>query len=172
MKQRKNFLIKLSRFIKLTYIKLCRINDSPIKTALGFGLGVLMGVIPGVGPIAALFLAIILKVNRASALLGSLLFNTWSLVVISFLSIKAGPALMGLNAQEVYNGWLALISDFTWGKLCEASLFKVITPIVVGYLIISLLISGIATMIVYFMAVSIRRRKQREKLKAQMKMNL
>jgi len=67
---------KFRGFFQLLYLKLIKINDTPQKIAFGFGLGVFSGIFPGTGPLAALFLALILRANRASALLGSLLTNT------------------------------------------------------------------------------------------------
>ena len=55
--QKKSLLNKIKRLAKLVYLKLFRINDSPLKIALGFGLGVFIGVMPGVGPVIALLLA-------------------------------------------------------------------------------------------------------------------
>lgn len=44
---------RILRLLKLIYIKLFRINDTPQKIAQGFGLGVFLGILPGTGPIAA-----------------------------------------------------------------------------------------------------------------------
>jgi uncharacterized protein (DUF2062 family) len=50
---------RIARLLKTVYLKLFRINDSPLKIALGFGLGVFVGVMPGIGPVIALLLALI-----------------------------------------------------------------------------------------------------------------
>ncbi|PIR13657.1 MAG: hypothetical protein COV50_05635, partial [Flavobacteriales bacterium CG11_big_fil_rev_8_21_14_0_20_35_7] len=59
-------------------------NDTPQRIALGLGLGSALGMLPGTGPLAALFLAVVFKVNRASAFLGSLATNIW-LSLVTFL---------------------------------------------------------------------------------------
>ena len=79
---------RIRRTGRFLYLKLFRINDTPLKIALGFGLGVFLGVMPGVGPVVALLLAFIFRINRASALLGSLLFNTWSGIISLLLAIE------------------------------------------------------------------------------------
>jgi uncharacterized protein (DUF2062 family) len=107
---------KISHFFRLLYIKLFKINDSPQRIALGLGLGVFLGIIPGTGPLAALFLALLFRVNRASALLGSLLTNTWLSIVTFLLAIKVGSFIMRLNWQSVY-----------------ADISKAILPLIVGY---------------------------------------
>ena len=95
---------KIVRLAKLVYLKLFRINDSPLKIALGFGLGVFVGVMPGIGPVIALLLAFLFRVNRVSAFLGSVLFNTWVGLIALLLAVKIGSAVKGLNYSEVYDG--------------------------------------------------------------------
>ncbi len=110
--------MKRREFFRLLYIKLFKINDSPQRIALGLGLGVFAGIIPGTGPVAALFLAFIFRVNRASALLGSLLTNTWLSFVTFILAIKVGSAIMHLDWQVVRQGWILF-------------------PVILGYFIVS-----------------------------------
>lgn len=133
--------IRILRLLKLIYAKLFKINDSPQKIAQGLGLGVFLGILPGTGPIAALFLALVLRVNRASALLGSLLTNTWLSIATFFLSIKLGSAIMGLSWQEVHREWLWFIKNFRWLDLFKLSIIKIIFPVVVGYFTVALCLS-------------------------------
>jgi len=117
--------------------KLFNINDTPQRIALGAGLGVFTGIIPGTGPIAALFLAMFFHVNRAAALLGSLLTNTWLSLVTFFLSIKIGSAIFGMNWRDVYNNWVLFFKDFHWVRLLELSIFQIILPVILGYSIVA-----------------------------------
>lgn len=141
---KKRIKLAVLRFLKLSYIKLCRINDSPQKIAQGLGLGVFLGVMPGVGIIAALVMASLLRMNRASAALGALLTNTWSSFIIFIFSIKVGALVLNLKWQEVHQNWIMLLKDFHWASLLKISVLEVIFPIAVGYLIISLLFGIIA----------------------------
>lgn len=134
MKKKKNSVLRLLRLI---YIKLFRINDTPQKIAQGFGLGVFLGILPGTGPIAALFLAVLLRVNRISALLGSLLTNTWLSVLTFLLSIKIGSAIMDLNWQDTYNNWASFLKNFSFSGLFKLSVLKIALPVVIGYFIIA-----------------------------------
>jgi uncharacterized protein (DUF2062 family) len=109
---------RIVKFFKYIYDKLFLINDTPQKIALGFGLGVFLGIIPGTGPLAALFCAMLLRVNRASSLLGSVLTNTWINIVTFLLAIKIGSAIM----------------DIDWHAAQKKSL---ILPVVIGYLVIA-----------------------------------
>ncbi len=133
MKKRKNIL----RFLKFIYLKLFRINDTPQKIALGFSLGVFLGVLPGTGPLAALFLAFILRINRAAAFLGSLLTNTWLSVVTFLLSIKIGSIIMNLNWQDVYRDCSQIFKQFHFSDLLKISVLKIFLPVILGYVVIS-----------------------------------
>lgn len=150
---------KIKRSARLVYLKLFRINDSPLKIALGFGLGVFLGIMPGAGPIAALVLAFLLRVNRASALLASILFNTWLSFLILILAVKAGSLVMRKNYRDIYAKWTAIFQDFSWGKLFDTSVYDVFLPIGIGYLLISLFFAGISSTIIFMLVRKIRNKK-------------
>jgi uncharacterized protein (DUF2062 family) len=150
---------RIARIFKTIYLKLIRINDSAIKIALGFGLGVFVGIMPGIGPVAALLLAFLLRVNRASAFLGSVLFNTWVGALALLPAIKIGSAVMGFNYSEVYEGVNSLIKSFAWKKLFEASVYGVLIPLGVGYTIIASVLAVVASVIVYVIARQIKRKR-------------
>lgn len=128
----------LKGLLNLFYRKLFRINDTPHKIALGMGIGVFSGILPGTGPIAALFLALILRANRAAALLGSLLTNTWLSIVTFLLAIRAGSAIMRVDWQVIRDNWWVFLRDFHWGNLLKLSILKVILPVIVGYLAVAI----------------------------------
>jgi hypothetical protein len=127
------------RFLKVIYLKLFRIHDSPQKVALGIGIGVFLGNFPGTGPIAALTMAFILRINRAAALLGSLLTNTWLSIITFVFSVKIGSSIMGLEWQKVYQETIQLFKDFHWMNFFKISILKILTPVLIGYFIISFL---------------------------------
>lgn len=124
-------------FLKKLYIKLFKINDTPQRIAAGLGVGVFLGILPGTGPLAALFLAWLLRLNRASALLGSLFTNTWLSIVTLLLSVKVGAAIMGLNWKEVREAWMLFLKDFHWLDLLKLTTVKIILPVAVGYLTVA-----------------------------------
>lgn len=137
---------KIKLFLNSLYQKLFKINDTPNKIALGLSLGVVAGIIPGTGPLAALFLAFVLKVNRASALLGSLITNTWLSFVTFFLALKIGSAIFGVSWEVLRNDTKALLADFHWSYLLKSSFIKIIIPLLVGYIIVALILG----ILVYF----------------------
>jgi len=138
---------KLQRFLKFIYLKLFRINDSPQKVALGFGLGTCLGIMPGTGIIASLVLASFFRINRAGALLGSLFTNTWLSFVTFFLALKIGATILGLDYASVQRQCQEYLKHFHWQDLFNISALKIILPLIIGYAILSLAL-GILTYIV------------------------
>ena len=144
----KGIFLKIKTFL---YEKLFKINDTPQRVAIGFGLGVFAGILPGTGPLAALFLAFVFRVNRASALIGSLLTNTWLSLVTFLLAIKTGSAIFRVSWQSLQKDWALAVSHWHWQDLFSLPLFKIILPVLTGYCIISLalgLISYMALLII------------------------
>ena len=154
--EKRSPLNKVFRFFRLLYLKLFRIDDSPQKIALGFGLGVFLGVMPGMGPIAALAIAILIKVNRVAALLGSILTNTWLSIPVFFMAVKTGSAATGASYESIKDSWSSLMSNFGWNKLIHVSLNDVLIPVIVGYAIVSLSI-GIAAYVIAFLVSKYRK---------------
>ena len=93
---------------------------------------------PGTGPIAALFLAILFRINKAGALLGSVVTNIWLSIPLFLLSVKVGSLVTGLKYSDIHITWNNFLKDFHWMKLLHASVYKVIFPILTGYAIVSL----------------------------------
>lgn len=141
--KRRNPADKIKRFFRLISLKLFRINDTPQKVALGAGIGVFSGILPGTGPVAAICLAIILRANRAAALLGSLVTNTWLSFLIFIPAIKAGSFMLGIRWQEVHEECLRVFAAFGWPQLLGLSFLKVILPAILGYLIIGFILGAI-----------------------------
>jgi uncharacterized protein (DUF2062 family) len=131
-------LEKIKGFLKIIYLKIIKIDDSVHKISLGFAIGVALGIIPGTGPLAALIFAILLRANRASALIGSLLVNTWFSIITLIPAAKIGALLFNLNWHKIYTEWLILFSSLRWQGLIKVSLYKIILPIILGYVILAL----------------------------------
>jgi hypothetical protein len=131
-------LDKIVNFFKLGYFKLIRIHDSPHNVAMGFGLGVFAGIMPFAGPIVAVFLAMLFKVNKISAFLGGLLANTWISFLAFLLSIKVGSVIFGIDGSTVRARWMELLKDFHLSSLFKVSAAEIILPVVAGYIVIAL----------------------------------
>jgi len=147
---------KVTNILRVLYLKLFRINDTAQRIALGFGVGVFLGLLPLTGPLAALFLASLLRINRAAALLGSLLTNTWLSIVTFFLSIKIGSSIMKVDYKQVYREWDIYKTQGNWLDLFKLSSFKLLFPVILGYIVVGLVL-GFVAYILSLLAIKILR---------------
>ena len=129
--------------------KLFIIDDTPQKIALGLGIGVFLGIMPGTGPVAALIIAALVRANKASALIGAVLTNTWFSLVCLVLAAKIGALLMHTNWQEIINRWQQAFRPFAWHKLIQPEFLRISLTIAIGYLIISLCLGLVAYIAAY-----------------------
>ncbi|MCX5697181.1 MAG: DUF2062 domain-containing protein [Candidatus Omnitrophica bacterium] len=149
-------MAKIKKFI---LERLFQINDSPHKIALGLGVGVFLGVMPGLGIIAALVFAAVFGLNKLATLLGVLVTNTWLSIVTFLLSIRLGSAIMHLHWHDVYNSWIAILKNLKWSELFKASFLNVFIPVALGYLVISLVFGFIAYLITFCWLSHLRKKK-------------
>jgi uncharacterized protein (DUF2062 family) len=151
------------KFLHRLYEKLFKIHDSPQRIALGFGLGVFSGIIPGTGPLAALFLAFIFRANRASAILGSLLTNTWLSFITFILAIKTGSVILNIDWKSIRQDWYYFFQNFSWSDLFKISVLKIILPVIIGYFIIAVCLGLLAYLATFLVVILIRRKKIKAK---------
>ncbi len=121
------------------YRKLVLVDDTPHRIALGAGIGIFTGVLPGVGPLAALALAFLLRANRAAALMVSLFTNTWFTLITLVASIKIGAFVLGNDWNQIYSEWKFFLKHFQFFKLFESSILKILLPVILGYIILALI---------------------------------
>ena len=136
-------------WLKKITSELVGIKDSPHKIALGFGLGVFLGILPGAGPIASVTLALLLRVNKAAALAGSLLTNTWLSIVSFALSVKIGSVLTGANWEEVAAQCKALLKDFHFKNIFDVTILEILKPLLVGYVVVGFLAGCVGYVVAY-----------------------
>lgn len=150
----------LQKFINFLYVKLVKINDTPQRVAIGFGIGVFFGIVPGLGPLASLFTAALFKVNRASALLASLLSNTWISFLTFILSVKIGSMIMGIDWQVAKNEWYAVFKNFHFADLFKVSLLKTILPTIIGYVVVAAFL-GFLSYLLILLFLNLRKRRSK-----------
>jgi uncharacterized protein (DUF2062 family) len=143
--------LRIKNFFYGVYIQLAKVNDTPQRVALGVGVGVCLGIFPGTGPIAALTLAWVFRLNKAATLIGSLLTNTWLSLVTFVFAIQIGCMIFGLDWVKTEEQAHLLMSHFSWDQMREISLVGVIKPLLVGYAIVGFLCGFFAYGLTYFL---------------------
>ncbi len=134
------------------------INDAPNKIALGFGLGLFLGVLPGTGVIAAVVCSVALRVNKAAALTGALLVNTWINIVAFPLALVVGGFVFRIDPDLLQVKWLALLADFTWNALLDTLILYAALAVFVGYLLLGLAMGIVGYVICLFAVVWTRKK--------------
>lgn len=156
---KKRWTKRTFRFFKTIYLKLFRINDSPQNVAAGVGIGVFFGVLPGLGPLAALFTAILVKANSAAALIGSIITNTWLSIPVFAVAVSVGSAVTGTSYANISRDWAELVRDFHLSTFLKASAVNIIFPVLTGYAIVSIAIGLVAYAIALTILRTLRKRR-------------
>jgi uncharacterized protein (DUF2062 family) len=99
---------------------------------------------------------VLFRVNRASALVGCLITNTWISFVTFVLAVKVGALMFGLNWREVNESCSGIFHHFSLARLAE--LDEVVFAVAAGYLLVSLII-GVAVYLVSLALITIFRKK-------------
>jgi uncharacterized protein (DUF2062 family) len=139
------------RKILAKFKKFFLIDDSPAKIAGGAAVGLFMGIVPGEGVISTLVVTTILRLNRLAGTIGILFFNMWTTLLFLPLAAFVGSVLFHIQPG-------ALIADFKFNyntsfkNFFEYSIiFKLLIPLMVGYVISALIISLLFFFLLYFL---------------------
>ncbi len=159
--KKKYFKERMRRLVKLSYLKLLRIDDSTEKIARGAALGAFIGLMPtlGVGFILCIICSFLLKVNKAAAIIASFVMNPFTAPLVWSGSVYIGKFIF----------WRERASEVFYGVEQE-SLLKEIGHIplafVTGNTIIASFFSAIVYIIVRNGVIQHRKRKAARRLKA------
>jgi uncharacterized protein (DUF2062 family) len=137
--------------------KLLGINDSTQRIALGAGLGLFLGVFPGTGPIAAIVMAFIFRVNKAASLAGALAVNTWINVVTFPLAIALGAFATGADPADIGREWSHATNPFIWKTFVAFLFHRGILTVVAGYVVIGCALAGIGYAVTFAIISRVRR---------------
>jgi uncharacterized protein (DUF2062 family) len=126
------------RWLKYHYLRVLRLNDTPEKVAAGLSLGVVLGILPtfGLGIIIAAFIAGLFKVNKASAIIGTLVMNPWTSPFFWALSYLTGAFVLGEDLRTTLH-FVRSLKDHAdiWKSLLTQ---RVILPYIVGNAIVTI----------------------------------
>lgn len=149
-------LERCRRIFRYIYLRLIRVGGDPVHIALGFSLGVFLGVFPtfGIGIPLSLLLASVLRWNRVSAMLGSLVMNPITTPFFWTLSGMLGAAIFRVNASKVMK------------SVQDGERLRSLTKGAGIYLVGNTIIALVCAVIAYFLAVrvvTVYRKKRRER---------
>lgn len=156
---KKRLFVRLKRRLRLSYLKILRIDDPPERIARGAAIGVFMGVVPtfGVGGLLALAFAFLLKANKAAAVVASMIMNPLTSPFFWTLSALVGSFAL----REDYS---SIVSKINGGEFIHG-----LGRATVVYLAGNIIIAGVFTFGTYFLVKNVvirhRARKAAKRLK-------
>jgi uncharacterized protein (DUF2062 family) len=152
--------MKLKDYLKNFYSKLVGTDDTPHRIALGFAIGIFYGLFPFVGVIFTIVTVIILRANKAIAIIGCFLTNTWMTVFLALPSVKLGSKIFGLDWHVVWQDIRRYMGMSDIRDIFKALSGDVIIPLVIGFLIIDFCIAAVAYISALYLVVKYRSRKK------------
>jgi uncharacterized protein len=96
----------MTGYLKKTYTRFLKIRGNPHEIALGFALGLFIGMSPTIGlhTAIAVFFAALFKWNKISAALAVWISNPFTAPVVYGITYYTGSKLLGINGDFVQNG--------------------------------------------------------------------
>jgi uncharacterized protein (DUF2062 family) len=133
-------------------------DDSPQQIAFGVAIGVYLACSPFLGfhTVAALTLALIFRVSRLAAVLGTLINNPFTMAFLYLFELKVGSHLLGLHLKLPEHVWKNPVGLFSLGE-------KAFLSIIVGFLVVGLFASIVAFPISFAAARFFKARHARRK---------
>jgi hypothetical protein len=126
-----------------------RVDDTPSRVALAFGLGVFIAFFPILGTHTALALgtAFVFRLNRVAVLAGTLMSNPWTFVPMLTAGTLLGCVLMGVSPSALAEvDWGASGSRFLQSLV--GGLGPLLWPLVVGNVVLGALVGGLTFLVV------------------------
>lgn len=135
---------KIKEAFDKLYGELVNANDTPAHVAMGFAVGFLLGLMPFTGPVAAVGVAWYFRLNKAAAILGSLLSNTWLSIVVLGISLQGTAWFFRLSMADLQEKFHSIFKDFHWSHVSDPFLLKITGAVILGFVLVSLFLSVIA----------------------------
>jgi len=142
---------------------LLRVEDTPTRVALAFGLGVFIAFFPvlGIHTLVALGLAFAFRLNRVAILAGAWTNNPWTLAPMFTAGTLVGCALLGVSPTS-----LAAVDWSLHGRAFYESLLAGFSPLIAPFVVGNLVLGAGAAILAFgiLRAVLVRRRRETDAL--------
>jgi uncharacterized protein (DUF2062 family) len=152
---------KIQNRIEKLIRELLTVKEPPHEVALSFAMGVFLGILPFTGVVAAITLAWAFKLNKAAAVLGSAITNTWVGLIALGLAIKAAVGFLGIDADAVHQEIHHIIHHFHWHNIFQSSFVCLLGPVAIAFFIISFLFAFLAYVAAYVLIIFYRKNHTR-----------
>jgi hypothetical protein len=133
------------------------IQDTPHRTALAFGLGVLIAFSPflGIHTGLALAVALLFRLSRVAILAGAWTNNPWTLAPMYMAGTALGCGLFGVSPES-----LESIDWSLHGREFYEALWEGLRPLVVPFVVGNTVLGVVAGVVAYGLVRSLLERRQ------------
>jgi len=152
--------MKFIQRLKNIYFKLLKTNDTPHRIALGFAIGIFYGLVPFVGVIFTFLTAIIFRANKATALIGCFVTNTWMTAILLLPSVRVGAKIFGLEWQDIWLDLSRYLKMANIKDIYKAASKDVVIPALVGFFVLAFLIALASYAIILFLVVRYKAKRR------------
>ena len=146
----------MSRFRQMAQV-LLRLEDTPGRIALAFGIGVFIAFFPllGIHTGLALLIAFAFRLSRVAILAGAWTNNPWTIAPMYMAGTVLGCALL-----DVPSGGLHAIKWGLHGRAFYASLFEGLRPFVLPYIVGNLALAAVSALVAYLAVRAVLERRR------------
>ena len=141
------------RRVKVTLLRLLHLRDSPERTAMAFAVGIFWGMSPVTPPFfglqtgMALFCALVFRLNKIAAFIGTLISNPFTFVPVYMFGTYIGSVVLGfdlnINAStfhhfslnEIFGGTREAAKAYFVGNFITATVAAVAAYFVLSWFI-------------------------------------
>lgn len=151
------------RAIKLRYLQLLRIKDTPSRVALGLAIGVAAGCLPcmGVQSLIALPLAFLMRANKISSLIGVWWTNPVTFIPIYYTEYVIGTIFSSYSTLSYADFYAKTVQLKNLEDVTNLG-FEILTPMTLGSLVVAAVL-GPLTFLVCRSYLQKRREKRKQK---------
>jgi uncharacterized protein (DUF2062 family) len=131
---------------------LLEVKDTPHRISMAFAVGIFIGISPlfGIHTILGILVAHLFKLNRFVTIIGVYVTNPWTIIPIYTFCTWVGAKCLGIQK---------ILPDIDWGHITFSMLLKDLGPLLMPFLVGTILISILASVASYAIIYKVLKRR-------------
>ena len=128
------------------------VKDTPHRISVAFAVGIFIGISPlfGIHTILGILVAHVFKLNRFVTIIGVYVTNPWTIIPIYTFCTWVGAKCLGIQK---------ILPDIDWGHVTFSTLLKDLGPLLMPFLVGTLLIGSLASVVSYAIIYKVLKRR-------------
>jgi hypothetical protein len=128
------------------------VKDTPHRISVAFAVGIFIGISPlfGIHTILGILVAHLFKLNRFVTIIGVYVTNPWTIIPIYTFCTWVGAKCLGIQK---------ILPDIDWGHITFSTLLKDLGPLLMPFLVGTVLIAILASVVSYAIIYKVLKRR-------------